>query len=43
MKKGKSQWILQKYEKNKNKKGERKYYEQLYTNKFDILEEMETF
>ena len=36
MKKEKSQWILQKYNKTI-----REYYEQLYTNKFDNLEEMD--
>ena len=38
MKKEKSQRKLQKY-----KKTVRKYYEQLYTNKLDNLEEMDTF
>ena len=36
MKKEKSQWILQKYNKTI-----REYYEQLYTNKFDNPEEMD--
>ena len=38
MKKEKSQWILQKY-----KNTIREYYEQLYANKFDNLEEMGNF
>ena len=38
MKKEKSQWIQQKY-----KKTIREYYEQLYGNKFDNLEEMDNF
>jgi len=38
MKKEKSQWIQQKY-----KKTVREYYEQLYANKFDNLEEMDNF
>ena len=38
MTKEKSQWILQKYKKNI-----REYYEQLYANKFDNLEEMDNF
>ena len=38
MKKEKSQQILQKY-----KKTIREYYEQLFTNKFDNLEEMDNF
>ena len=38
MKKVKSQWILQKY-----KKTIWEYYEQLYDNKFDNLEEMDNF
>ena len=38
MKKEKSQRILQQY-----KKTIREYYEQLYANKFDNLEEMDTF
>ena len=38
MKTEKSQLILQKY-----KKTIREYYEQLYANKFDNLEEMEDF
>ena len=38
MKKEKSQWTLQ-----KKKKAIREYYEQLYSNKFDNLEEMENF
>ena len=36
--KKKSQWILKKY-----KKTIREYYQQLYTNKFDNLEEMDNF
>lgn len=36
--KKKPQWILQKY-----KKPLREYYEQLYTNKFDNIEEMDDF
>ena len=36
MTKEKSQWTLQKY-----KKPTREYYEQLYANKFDNLEEMD--
>ena len=36
--KKKSQWILKKYKKNM-----REYYEQLYANKLDNLEEMATF
>ena len=39
MKKEKSQLILQKYK----KKNIKEYYEQLYTNKFDNLEEMDNF
>ena len=38
MKKNTSQWILQKY-----KKKVRQYYEQLYANKFDNLEEADNF
>ena len=38
MKKEKSQWILQKYQKTI-----REYYEQLHANKFDNLEEMDNF
>ena len=38
MKNEKSQWILQKY-----KKTIKEYYEQLYANKFDNLEEMDNF
>ena len=38
MKKQTSQWILQKYKKEKKK--ERENYEQLHANKFDNLEEM---
>ena len=38
MKKEKSQQIIQKY-----KKTMREYYEQLYANKFDNLEEMHNF
>ena len=38
MKKEKSQWILQKY-----KKTMQEYYERLYANKFDNLEEMDNF
>ena len=38
MKRQNSQWILQKY-----KKTIRKYYEPLYANKFDNLEEMNNF
>ena len=38
MKKEKSQWIWQKY-----KKTIREYYEQLYGNKFDNVEEMDNF
>ena len=41
MKKEKSQLILQKYK--KTKQNIREYYEQLYANKFDDLEEMENF
>ena len=37
MKKEKSQWILQKFKKI------REYGEQFYTNKFDNLEEMDSF
>ena len=37
MKKEKSQWILQKYKKN------REYYQQLYANKYGKLEEMDNF
>ena len=40
MKKEKSQQILPKY---KKKKTTREYYEQLYANKFDNLEEMDNF
>ena len=40
MKRKKSQRILQKYQK---KKTIREYYEQLYANKFDNLEEMHDF
>jgi len=36
MEKERSQWILQKYQKTI-----REYYEQLYANKFDPLEEMD--
>ena len=36
--KKKSQWIVQKHTKNR-----REYYEQLYANKFDNLEEMDNF
>ena len=39
MKKEKSQQIMKKYQ----KKNMREYYEQLYANKFDNLEEMDTF
>ena len=39
MKRKKSQRILQKYQ----KKTIREYYEQLYANKFDNLEEMHDF
>ena len=39
MKKEKSQLIQQKYQ----KKTLREYYEQLYANKFDNLEEMDNF
>ena len=39
MKKEKSQWILQKYKKKKV----REYYEQIYANRFDNLEEMDNF
>ena len=38
MKKEKSQWILQKY-----KRAIREYYEQLYADKFEKLEEMDNF
>ena len=37
MKQEKSQWILQKH--THKKKPKREYYEQLYVNKFDNLEE----
>ena len=44
MKKEKSQQILQKYKKQKQKKKPtREYYEQLYGNKFDNLEETDNF
>ena len=43
MKKEKSQQILQKYKKQKTKKNMREYYEQLYANNFDNLEEMDNF
>ena len=42
MKKEKSQWIQQKYQKKK-KENLREHYEQLYANKFDNLEEMDNF
>ena len=39
MKSEKSKWILQKYKNTQH----REYYEQLYANKFDNLEEMDNF
>ena len=43
MKKDKSQQILQKYKKKKNKNKIKEYYEQLYANKFDNLKEIDNF
>ena len=43
MKKEKSQRILQKYKEKKKERAGKKYYEQLCANKFDNLEEIDSF